>query len=102
MIRKIIDYIFGVKKPQIDEELLQKLIESNRYKNSFHKIVLVNGKYAVTGSNTGFYVDLITNAHERNNSNAYFEDCLGTKLEAISAFNYRNPVIIEIKSLETL
>ena len=75
----------------------EKLIQSDEYKNSKYEIVLVNGSYALRyKSNTDLYVDIHSPSYNWTIHDRFFDDCLGSKGDVISAFYYRCPKIITL------
>jgi hypothetical protein len=79
----------------------KKLVESERYKNSDYLIQKINDWYALKRKRSDLYVDLLHRSHLWGNNSVYFKDCLGSKSDVISAFNYRCPIIIDISNAES-
>ena len=74
-----------------------KLINSNRYKNSEYRIVKINNYYYGLTNNKIDYVDLKSNNYKWSMESRFFKYCLGSKSDVIKAFNYWEPIIIEYK-----
>lgn len=87
---------------KIAEFRFDKLIASDRYKNSMYRFYKINGYYALKKIESKYYVDLLNNQYSWSKTSRYFDDCLGSKANVIAAFNHEVPINFEIKSLEEI
>lgn len=71
---------------------LNKLIVTDRYKNSDYKIQKVNGSYGIRYK-SGEYVDLLSNSHRWTYGTKYTNHCFGSLSVVLRVFHFLNPII---------
>lgn len=77
----------------INKRRLDKIVKSDKYKNSGYRFEKVNNRYGIKHILSGEYVDLKYSVHKWPYGSTYTSDCFGSISTILRVFKFLCPII---------